>query len=65
MMTRMIKERIEFLAPVIVIPGEHEMETLALGAARLLAGEAYNIYGRPTSSISVKNRELANSEAVG
>lgn len=35
----LIKKRIEFLAPVIVIPGEKEMEALALGALRILRKE--------------------------
>lgn len=39
MMTEMIRKRVEFIAPVIVIPGEMEMEALALGALRILRGE--------------------------
>ena len=35
----MIRERIKFLAPVLVYPGEHELEALALGALRVLRGE--------------------------
>lgn len=31
-----LKEMIEFIAPVIVYPGEMEMEALALGALRVL-----------------------------
>ncbi|MDR2946356.1 MAG: butyrate kinase [Candidatus Adiutrix sp.] len=34
-----ITERVSFLAPVTVIPGENEMESLALGALRVLRGE--------------------------
>lgn len=30
---------VEFIAPVVVIPGEEEMEALALGALRVLTGE--------------------------
>ncbi len=37
--TGMIKEQVEFLAPVIVYPGENEMESLALGGLRVLRGE--------------------------
>jgi butyrate kinase len=44
-MTALVKERIEFLAPVVIEPGENEMEALALGAGRMLDGEAYHIYG--------------------
>ncbi|MEA1964352.1 MAG: butyrate kinase [Candidatus Aerophobetes bacterium] len=35
----LIKERIEFLAPVEVVPGGNEMRALALGALRALRGE--------------------------
>ncbi len=35
----MIKEKIKFLAPVTVIPGEEELEALAAGALRVLRGE--------------------------
>lgn len=38
--TGMLKERLEFLAPVILYPGENEMEALALGGLRALSGEA-------------------------
>jgi len=34
-----IKKRVAFLAPVVVIPGEEELESLALGALRALRGE--------------------------
>ncbi|NLY09451.1 MAG: butyrate kinase [Tissierellia bacterium] len=33
-----IRERVEFLAPVFVVPGELEMEALAAGALRVLSG---------------------------
>lgn len=39
MITETIIKRISFLAPVVVVPGEHEMEALALGALRVLNGE--------------------------
>ncbi|MBP2653614.1 MAG: butyrate kinase [Firmicutes bacterium] len=39
MFTAMIKKRVDFLAPVIVYPGENEMESLALGGLRVLRGE--------------------------
>lgn len=35
-----IKRRVEFIAPVTVIPGEREMEALAEGAFRVLCGES-------------------------
>ena len=35
----LIKERVDFIAPVMVYPGEDEMEALALGALRVLKGE--------------------------
>jgi butyrate kinase len=34
-----LKEMVEFIAPVIVYPGEMEMEALALGALRVLTGQ--------------------------
>jgi butyrate kinase len=34
-----IKERVDFIGPVMVYPGEDEMEALALGALRVLKGE--------------------------
>lgn len=39
MMIDMIKERVSFIAPIEVVPGENEMEALALGALRMLRGE--------------------------
>ena len=35
----LVRERIRFIAPVLVFPGEEEMEALALGALRVLRGE--------------------------
>lgn len=39
MMTSWIKKRVKFIAPVEIIPGENELESLALGALRVLKGE--------------------------
>lgn len=39
MMTGWIKERVEFIAPVEIMPGENEMESLSLGVLRVLRGE--------------------------
>lgn len=39
MTTNWIKERVEFIAPVEIMPGENEMEALALGILRVLRGE--------------------------
>lgn len=39
MMTEMISERVGFIAPVEVYPGEFEMDALAAGAIRVLSGE--------------------------
>jgi len=33
--TSWIKKRVEFIAPVEVMPGENEMESLALGCKRI------------------------------
>lgn len=39
MMTGWIKERVEFIGPVEIMPGENEMESLALGTLRVLRNE--------------------------
>lgn len=39
MMTGMIRERVEFIAPVEIYPGEFEMDALAAGAVRVLDGK--------------------------
>ncbi len=39
MLTGWIKERVEFIAEVLLMPGEFEMEALAKGALRVLRGE--------------------------
>lgn len=39
MMTDWITERVEFIAPVYIMPGENELESLAYGALRVLKGE--------------------------
>jgi Na+-translocating ferredoxin:NAD+ oxidoreductase RNF subunit RnfB len=38
-LTSWIKRRVEFIAPVEIMPGENEMESLALGTLRVLKGE--------------------------
>ena len=41
-----IKERVEFIAPVLVYPGSDEMKSLAMGAIRVLSGEEKGmVYG--------------------
>jgi butyrate kinase len=37
--TSMVKKRVEFIAPVYILPGENEMDALAKGALRVLRGE--------------------------
>ena len=39
LLTNWIKKRVEFIAPVEIVPGENEMESLALGTLRVLKGE--------------------------
>ncbi len=39
MLTGMIKKRVEFIAPVLIMPGENELESLAFGTLRILRGE--------------------------
>jgi butyrate kinase len=34
-----ITERVKFIAPVVVVPGEEELESLSMGAFRVLSGE--------------------------
>lgn len=38
-LTAMIQKRVEFIAPVLILPGENELESLAYGALRILRGE--------------------------
>jgi butyrate kinase len=45
MLTKMVADRVKFIAPVEIVPGENEMEALALGAKRLLDGEICHHYG--------------------
>lgn len=45
--TKAVEERVGFLAEVIVIPGENELESLAYGALRVMLGdEEYSTYIR-------------------
>jgi butyrate kinase len=39
MLIASIRERVKWIAPVLVFPGEDEMEALTLGALRVLRGE--------------------------
>jgi len=39
MLTELIAERVKFIAPIEIMPGENEMESLAFGALRILKGE--------------------------
>lgn len=39
MMTDMISDYVRFIAPVEVMPGEHEMDALAQGGVRIITGE--------------------------
>ncbi len=39
MLTSMVAELVKFIAPVEVMPGENELESLALGALRILRGQ--------------------------
>lgn len=53
--TNWIKKKVEFIAPVTIIPGEKEMEALAAGGLRVLNGEEeihkYDVYPKGYSSI--------------
>lgn len=47
MLTDRITERVSFLAPVVVVPGEKEMQALREGITRVLIGEeGYHIYSK-------------------
>ncbi|MBR6376642.1 MAG: butyrate kinase [Oscillospiraceae bacterium] len=49
MLTQRIKDYVEFLAPVVVMPGENEMEALAQGGLRLITGqEKARVYQIPS-----------------
>ena len=37
--TEYIKKKVSFIAPVKILPGENELESLAFGAYRVLTGE--------------------------
>lgn len=39
LLTGWIRDRVRFIAPVVVFPGENEMQSLALGGLRVLRGE--------------------------
>ncbi len=39
LMTGWIKKRVQFISPVEIVPGENELESLALGTLRVLKGE--------------------------
>lgn len=54
MMTDMVADYVGFIAPVVVMPGEHEMNALAKGGLRIIAGEeearTYHLPDRPKKS---------------
>ena len=56
MMTGMIEERVSFIAPVKIYPGEFEMDALAAGAIRVLDGKEEPRYytGEPVFSGFIK-----------
>jgi butyrate kinase len=39
MLTQWIKEYVSSLAPILIMPGENELEALSAGALRILKGE--------------------------
>lgn len=52
--TSWIKRRVEFIAPVEVMPGENEMEALAFGTLRILKGEERAIEYNEETDIKIK-----------
>lgn len=61
LMTSMIEERVKWIAPVAVYPGEFEMEALAQGALRVLDGieEPKSYTGKPVFSGFAERYETA------
>ena len=39
LLTGWITERVKFIAPIVIVPGENELEALANGGLRVLKGE--------------------------
>ena len=39
LLTGWIEERVKFISKVIIVPGENELEALAMGGLRVLRGE--------------------------
>lgn len=51
-LTGLIRERVAFIAPVELMPGEEEMEALAAGALRVLRGtETAKVYGKRNDTV--------------
>lgn len=51
-LTGLISERVAFIAPVELMPGEEEMEALAAGALRVLRGtETAKVYGKGNDTV--------------
>jgi butyrate kinase len=59
LLTGWIAERVSFLAPVMVLPGENELESLALGILRVLDGEEPAKLYRPAARAGEPPREDA------
>lgn len=54
-----IQNQVAWIAPVIVIPGETEMEALAQGAYRVLIGEEEaKVYGEKSKESRINNQEI-------
>jgi butyrate kinase len=50
-LVELIRERVSFIAPILMYPGEAEMDALAAGALRVLRGEeAAAVYVDPKSA---------------
>jgi butyrate kinase len=54
--TGLVRERVEFIAPVEVMPGENELDALACGALRVIRGEEASNVFRP------QDREIEPSQ---
>ncbi|MFL9824319.1 butyrate kinase [Rhodoplanes sp. SY1] len=59
-MTDMVSERVAFIAPVEIVPGENELEALAAGTLRVLRGEETpNVFVAPPRPRPAAERRVA------
>ncbi|MDR0826537.1 MAG: butyrate kinase [Desulfovibrio sp.] len=54
LLVKLVEERVNFIAPLSIVPGENDVEALALGALRVLKGEEKAHLFKPCTSESVR-----------